>query len=155
MSHGEPDTSGRGFCGGKGEGRVMSDLISVKSAVEALAELVPYAIDDDVTKAYMDALTDACDLICQLPSVQPEHAICYLDSPCEYQNKNIALPPAHPEGIRCKDCKHYKTEFCAIDIWTDEVKIYKARPDDFCSRAERRQDDGKKDNISGRCNKRS
>ena len=50
------------------------------------------------------------------------------------------MPPAHPEGIRCKDCKHYKTEFCAIDIWTDEVKIYKARPDDFCSRAARREE---------------
>ena len=50
------------------------------------------------------------------------------------------LPSAQPEIIRCKDCKYYKTEFCAIDLWTDEVKIYKARPDDFCSRAERRRD---------------
>ena len=49
------------------------------------------------------------------------------------------LPSAQPEIVRCKDCKHYKTEFCAIDLWTDEVKIYKARPDDFCSRAARRE----------------
>ena len=111
-----------------------SDLISVKSAVEALAELVPYAIDDDVTKAYMDALTDACDLICQLPSVQPEHAICYLDSPCEYQNKNIALPPAQPEIIRCKDCKCWDTSGYCIDFMTQ---------DDcgFCAWAERRTDE--------------
>lgn len=42
--------------------------------------------------------------------------------------------------IECKDCKHYKTMFCAIDTWTEDVTIYKARPDDFCSYAERREE---------------
>ncbi len=89
----------------------MSDLISVKSAVEALAELVPYAIDDDVTKAYMDALTDACDLICQLPSVQPEI-------------------------IRCRECKHVQEDKLFGQCWCNGSEV---KTDDFCSRAERRE----------------
>ena len=43
-----------------------------------------------------------------------------------------------PEIIRCNDCEKYGTMFCAIDIWTEDVTIYTAKPDDFCSRAERR-----------------
>ena len=53
------------------------------------------------------------------------------------------LPPAQPEVIRCKDCKYYKTKFCALDTWTNEITIYNAQPDDFCSRAKRRgENDG-------------
>ena len=44
-----------------------------------------------------------------------------------------------PEIIRCKDCEKYGTMFCAIDIWTEDVTIYTAKTDDFCSRAERRE----------------
>ena len=50
------------------------------------------------------------------------------------------LPSAQPEIIRCKDCEKYRTMFCVMDIWTEDVTIYKAKPDDFCSRAERRED---------------
>lgn len=32
-----------------------------------------------------------------MPSAQPEHATCYLDSPCEYQNVNIELPSVEGE----------------------------------------------------------
>ena len=45
------------------------------------------------------------------------------------------------EIIRCKDCKYYKTKFCALDTWTNEITIYKAQPDDFCSKAERKTDE--------------
>lgn len=45
-----------------------------------------------------------------------------------------------PEIIRCKDCEKYRTMFCAIDIWTEDITIYIAKPDDFCSRAERREE---------------
>ena len=51
------------------------------------------------------------------------------------------LPAAQPEVIRYKDCKYYKTKFCALDTWTNEITIYKAQPDDYCSKAERRTDD--------------
>lgn len=54
-----------------------------------------------------------------------------------------SLPSAQPEIIRCKDCKYYKTKFCALDTWTNEITIYNAQPDDFCSRAKRRgENDG-------------
>jgi|GEM_PF-1590852 len=49
------------------------DCISRQAAIDVLAKLIPYAIDDDVSRAYTDGLTDAYDLICQLPSAQPEH----------------------------------------------------------------------------------
>lgn len=103
----------------------------------------------------IDILTDK---IIKMPSVQPESAELsgkVWDEWCtgckEYDQERhccprfnrvirTAIDDAQPEIVRCKDCKHYKTEFCAIDLWTADVKIYKARPDDFCSRAERRQD---------------
>lgn len=114
----------------------MSDLIDIRSAVEALAELVPYAIDDDVARAYMDGLTDACDLICQLPSVQPEYTIEMQEADIDEAMKSIRnarptiLPPAQPEIIRCKDCIMHG------------VCRYEQRlgTDGYCSLAERRTD---------------
>ena len=50
----------------------MSDLISRQAAIEALAKFVPYAICDESTESYTNGLTDAYNLICQLPSAQPE-----------------------------------------------------------------------------------
>lgn len=50
----------------------MSDLISRQAAKDALAKLVPYAICDASTESYTNGLTDAYNLICQLPSAQPE-----------------------------------------------------------------------------------
>ena len=50
----------------------MSDLISRQAAIDALAKFVPYVICDESTESYMNGLTDAYNLICQLPSAQPE-----------------------------------------------------------------------------------
>ena len=50
----------------------MNDLISRQAAIDALAKLVPYAICDTSTESYTNGLTDAYNLICQLPSAQPE-----------------------------------------------------------------------------------
>lgn len=58
----------------------MSDLIDRQAAIDALAKFVPYAICDASTESYTNGLTDAYNLICQLPSVQPQ-------------------------PVRCKDCK--------------------------------------------------
>ena len=54
---------------------MSKDLISRQAAIDALAKFVPYAICDASTESYTNGLTDAYNLICQLPSVQPE--------PCE------------------------------------------------------------------------
>ena len=51
---------------------MMDDLISRQAAIEALAKFVPYAICDESTESYTNGLTDAYNLICQLPSAQPD-----------------------------------------------------------------------------------
>ena len=48
------------------------DLISRQAAIDALAKFVPYAICDESTESYTNGLTDAYNLILQLPSAQPE-----------------------------------------------------------------------------------
>ena len=50
----------------------MNDLISRQAAIDALAKFVPYAICDESTESYTNGLTDAYNLILQLPSAQPE-----------------------------------------------------------------------------------
>lgn len=50
------------------------------------------------------------------------------------------FPAAQPEIIRCRDCAKYKTVNCAMDVWMSDIRIYTAKPDDFCSRAERREE---------------
>lgn len=51
------------------------------------------------------------------------------------------LPSAQPEIIRCKDCKQFRrwidTDICFCDITESERS-----DNDFCSRAERRKDEG-------------
>ena len=49
-----------------------SDTISRQAAIDALAKFVPYAICDESTESYTNGLTDAYNLICQLPSAHPE-----------------------------------------------------------------------------------
>ena len=49
------------------------DTISRQAAIDALAKFVPYAICDESTESYTNGLTDAYNLICQLPSAQSEH----------------------------------------------------------------------------------
>lgn len=50
----------------------VEDCISRQAARDELAKLVPYAIYDDASRAYTDGLTDAYNLICQLPPAQPD-----------------------------------------------------------------------------------
>ena len=52
------------------------DTISRQAAIDALAKFVPYAICDESTESYTNGLTDAYNLICQLPSAQPEESNC-------------------------------------------------------------------------------
>ena len=55
-----------------------------------------------------------------------------------YESKKIADIPSENvvPVVRCKDCKHYKTAYCSMDIWHKDVTIYRAKPNDFCSRGE-------------------
>ena len=51
-------------------------------------------------------------------------------------------PSAQPEIIRCKDCKHY-TPIKRTDRWwcRCEEGLWSSNEDDFCSYAERREDE--------------
>lgn len=48
----------------------MNDLIRRQAAIDALAKFVPHAICDESSESYTNGLTDAYNLICQLPSAQ-------------------------------------------------------------------------------------
>lgn len=51
-----------------------------------------------------------------------------------------ALPSTQPELIRCKDCKHWRsnTEFCST--FTELNVAHRMPPNGFCSCAERRDE---------------
>lgn len=40
--------------------------------------------------------------------------------------------------VLCKDCKHYKTMFCKMDIWHKDITLYRAKENDYCSYGERK-----------------
>ena len=60
-----------------------------------------------------------------------------------------ALPPAQPEIIRCKDCKHHWTHKCMDSMpieGCDLEQIFYDAEHDFYSLAERRTDDQRRSN---------
>lgn len=50
-----------------------SNLIDRQKLIDVFTGLVLYADLDGETKSYMDGLMKAYNIICQAPSVQPEH----------------------------------------------------------------------------------
>ena len=62
----------------------------------------------------------------------------------EAQTELMLLPPAQPEILRCKDCKHHWTHKCMdsmpIERCDLEQTFYDAEVD-YCSLAERRTDE--------------
>ena len=60
----------------------MSDLISRQAAIEAIER-------NAYRHTYLDQIINN---ISNLPSA--EVTLCHLDSPCEYQNADIAMPSA-------------------------------------------------------------
>lgn len=66
--------------------------ISRQAAKDALAKLVPYAICDTSTESYTNGLTDAYNLICQLPPAQPERWIPVKTRPMDEEEKQSIKP---------------------------------------------------------------
>lgn len=62
----------------------MSDLIEREEVCNALARAVPYVIHDDYTKAYMDGLADAYNIVKDIPTYRPWEG----DSPMAGRRKN-------------------------------------------------------------------
>ena len=81
---------------------MMNDSISRQAAIDAAHRRILEKWELFHEKSLNEQ--DVRDMLAELPSLQPEHATCYLDSPCEYQNKNIALPSveAVPKWIPIK-----------------------------------------------------
>lgn len=118
-----------------------------------------------------ETLNEACDrhaqLLKDLPSAQPErltdddfetiriHLNAYKEKLCnqqrweeagEYQrilDRFMAFATAQPEIIRCKDCRHVRTDATCCLVCNREgmgLKPYHVYHDDFCSYAERREE---------------
>ena len=67
-------------------------------------------------------------------------AVIKRDANCGIDSAEVlkSLPPAQPEIVRCKDCKHWKQE-SICDGYCSEIEKDGFDEDDFCSYAERRE----------------
>ena len=61
--------------------------------------------------------------------------------PSWYAEQIKALPPAHPEIIRCRNCKYYMLGSDDVRYCFNHDDDILWQDDDFCSRAERREDE--------------
>lgn len=93
----------------------MDDPISRRAAIDAIAKFVPYAICDESTESYTNGLTDAYNLILQLPSVTPER------KKGEWQ-----ITDAYPHNVYCSEC-HTRFAQTQWTVWGDG-----SLPRNFC-----------------------
>ena len=68
----------------------MDDLVSRQAVMKEFSDFVRRANNSDFAKT--PTWNDAVSLVGSLPSA--EVTLCHLDSPCEYQNADIAMPSA-------------------------------------------------------------
>ena len=98
----------------------------VESPIAAPDDLISRSAAINIIKKYLRINKDLFDAI-------------------EYELGN--LPPAQPEIIRCKDCKHWRegTAFSYCDklhgMGVLDALDYMTAEDDYCSMAERRTDE--------------
>ena len=74
------------------------------------------------------------DLIDRQAAIDIASGFCH---PANIAKEIAELPSAQPEIIRCKDCKHYQEDHLFRIGFCDGRQ---RNNDDFCSRAERRED---------------
>ena len=108
----------------------MADLIEKRSPQERLI----------IAKTLIESVLD------DLPSAQPTqtntpNALESLD--CISRQAAIdGRASAQPEIIRCKDCKHHSHDAGYGYDWCNRTSgVFRVKPEDFCSRAERRTDE--------------
>lgn len=87
------------------------------------------AEEEDIIKACEEAEQEAFDI-----------AIESLQKDIERHERVIRASERHLGIVRCKDCKHWhsNTEFCGI--WSFQNIAQRTLSDDYCSRAERREE---------------
>ena len=89
----------------------------------------------------------------ELPSAQPEPLTLRVNHELTKEEYDklmhdikdapiVLLPSAQPEIVRCRDCKHWKTDHPTANGYHCCHRIHNVFPmreDDFCSRAEKRE----------------
>ena len=131
----------------------MSDLISRKWLMECIDEgWIKFDTEKD-TNTYIHLVRDIA------PSAQPERSVCvqeildylnaelhpivsprYWDVYSDLYDMVSSLLSAQPEIIRCKDCKNFR-RWVNTDIEFCDRTETNVSSNDFCSRAERYEDD--------------
>ena len=109
----------------------MSDLISRQAAIDVLGKMQTYKLfagDDMLLIDQAEAQTE----LMMLPSVQPDLS-SYSDKLWRNAYKR-GRTEAEAEIVRCKDCKWKQGAEC---VRFAEIRVF---PNDFCSRAERREE---------------
>ena len=96
--------------------------------------------------ALLRNLEDSLDAYCELND-EGKTAFRMAIAALELFGNSEQLPPAQPEIIRCKDCKHWRegTAFSYCDklygMGVLDALDYMVAEDDYCSMAERRTDE--------------
>jgi hypothetical protein len=145
----------------------MSDLISRQAAIDAILavtgnssvrELYEHVQEHGLSDMWSGGVNAAIDIIIAVPSAQPDMSE-YSDKLWKraYERGKAEAQPDlddvyahaeteaearyHAEIVRCKDCKQFRrwidTDICFCDITEAEMS-----DNDFCSKAERRTDEG-------------
>ena len=108
----------------------MDDMISRQAALDALIALTVYSNKRDLVKE------------------ADNHPNTWIEGVAECIDEIEDMPSTQPEIVRCKDCKFYNTYYQGTErnpVITHLCQWFLDRtmePNDYCSRAERRTDEG-------------
>ena len=124
----------------------MNDLISRQAAIDAIGNY----LKKDGDQLVIADVVDAAVAIERLPSAQPEPIKINIDDlnkedlerfKKELGNTPITVLPAHPEIIRCKDCKYRDENWRRVSVrWLPCMEVLTGS-NWYCGSAERRTDD--------------
>ena len=93
----------------------MADLIDRDKLRSALAQLVPFVIDDYSAEAYADGLSDAYACVCQQPSAEQKTG--------RWIRATGMMPPEHFGHYECSECG-----FWAVRDWLNKKILFT----DYC-----------------------
>ena len=117
----------------------MSDLISKDTVKEWLNSIGVYGYDwqvEELPSAEHHKLNVAEYIKDNFPDVWKQ------------AEKELEVPSAEPQIIRCKECKHYNKFIVTLSktgqaVWDEYCEKFRrsVTADDYCSRAERREEE--------------
>lgn len=80
------------------------------------------------------------DLVSRQAAIDAVNELTYPSSLLDVKRKLLYLPSAQPEIIKCRDCKHYISGSDDVRYCFNHDDDILWQDDDFCSRAERREE---------------